>query len=263
MCGRVGADVVYVEVDTETLVPFVCKGSGAMRRAYSLPFDTYGGPVTISPRASVSFEDVIEPLGLETARVADFAAGVHSSNGARHMARSHIVGLSDGIDGVVARYSAANARLIRQAGERGVQVSVMTDASGVREFHRLHVETVSRYGARSLPLAFFESLFARTAPSGRAVFYLAHREGRVVAGNIVLRFRDRAYDWMWVYDERFLDLRATNLMIDRAIRDEVVRGAAELNLGASPNERLGSVRFKQSFGAVPFGYAVYSHTGTR
>ena len=39
------------------------------------------------------------------------------------------------------------------------------------------------------------------------------------------------------------------------------RGSRFLNLGASPNDRLGSVRFKQSFGATPFPYTVYAHTG--
>jgi hypothetical protein len=67
---------------------------------------------------------------------------------------------------------------------------------------------------------------------------------------------------MWVYDERHASLRATNLLIDRAIRDEAARGSFELNLGASPNDRLGSVRFKQSFGAQPFAYRVYAHTMT-
>lgn len=256
-----GADLVYVEIDSDAMLPFVCKGGGALRRAYSLPFDTYGGPVSAGPQPAVSFERVVESLGLETVRVADFADGVCSSNGALRPARSHIVDLSGGYDDAVHRYTDSNLRLIRQADRHGVRVAVMNDPRGVREFHRLHVRTVARYGARPLPLRFFEAVHARMAPSGRAVFYLAYHNGRVVGGNLVFRFRDRAYDWMWVYDDKFLDLRATNLMIDRAIRDEAARGGTGLNLGASPNERLGSVRFKQSFGATSHPYAVYTHAG--
>jgi CelD/BcsL family acetyltransferase involved in cellulose biosynthesis len=258
---HLGAEIVFVEVNDETMVPFVCHGQGALRRAYSLPFDTYGGPVTAQANGQVLFEQAIAPLGRSSARVVDFSARMASSNGAARSASSHIVDVSAGYEAAAARYSDANQRLIRQAGERGVRVEVMTDASRVFAFHRLHLRTVARYGARALPRAFFDAVFATLVPADLATFYLARRGDEVIAANLVLRYGGRACDWMWVYDERFPQLRATNLLIDHAIRDEAARGSRELNLGASPNDRLGSVRFKQSFGAVPFSYAVYVRTG--
>jgi hypothetical protein len=258
---RLGADLVFVEVDDETMVPFVCRGQGALRRAYSLPFDTYGGPVSAHPVEPVLFEGAIEPLGRSSARVVDVGEHMVSVNGAAQPALSHVVDVSVGYAAAAARYSDANQRLVRQAAERGVRVEVMTDASRVAAFHRLHLRTVARYGARALPRAFFDAVHATLVPADLATFYLARRGDEVIAANLVLRFRGRACDWMWVYDERFPQLRATNLLIDRAIRDEAARGSRELNLGASPNDRLGSVRFKQSFGATPFRYTVYVHTG--
>jgi hypothetical protein len=255
-----GAEIAFIELDAETLVPFVCKGSGALRRAYSLPFDTYGGPVTAGSNGPVSFEGIIERLRSPSVRLADFGAAVASSNGALRPMVSHIVDLSGGYDRAAGRYTDANRRNIRQARENGVRVAPVSQHTVVREFYRLHLRTVKRHGARPLPPAFFESVFARLAPVGAATFYLTFHHERVVAGNLVLRHQDRSYDWMWVYDDRFASLRATNLMLDQAIRDEAARGARELNLGASPNDRLGSVRFKQSFGAGPFSYTVYTHT---
>jgi CelD/BcsL family acetyltransferase involved in cellulose biosynthesis len=258
---RLGADIAFVEVNDETMVPFVCHGRGALRRAYSLPFDTYGGPVTARPNGRVLFESAIEPLGRSSARVVDFSARMSSENGAARPASSHIVDVSAGYEAAALCYSDANQRLIRQAVERGVRIEVMTDASQLAAFHRLHLRTVARHGARALPRAFFDAVFAVLVPADLATFYLARHGEEVIAGNLVLRYRDRACDWMWVYDERFSHLRATNLLIDRAIRDEAARGSRELNLGASPNDGLGSVRFKQSFGAVPFFYTVFVHTG--
>ena len=257
-----GADVQFITIDAETMVPFVCRGTGALRRAYSLPFDTYGGPVTPNRAPRVSFEGIIERVDIPSVRVADFGDAVASSNGALHPAVSHIVDLSGGYERTAAGYGDANRRNIRQAEKSGVRVQAVSRPAVAREFYRLHLRTVKRYGARSLPSAFFESVLARLVPSGAATFYLAFHEERVVGGNLVLRHRDRSYDWMWVYDDRFAPLRATNMMIDHAIRDEAGRGSRELNLGASPNDRLGSVRFKQSFGAFPFRYAVYSHTAS-
>ncbi len=258
---HLGADLAFVEIDSETMVPFVCRGRGALRRAYSLPFDTYGGPVTAHANGPVSFERTVAPLGNASARVVDFAARMASSNGAARRVTSHVVDLSQGYAAAAARYSESNQRLIRQARDHGVRIDIVDDAAQVRAFHALHLRTVARYSARPLPRAFFDAAFASLVPAGLATFYLARHDDRVVAGNLVLRHRSNSFDWMWVYDDRHLQLRATNLMIDRAIRDEAARGSRELNLGASPNERLGSVRFKQSFGAEPFDYTVYAHTG--
>ena len=258
---RLGAELAFVEVDDATMLPFVCRGRGALRRAYSLPFDTYGGPVTAHANGPVSFESVVEPLGNASARVVDFAAGMASVNGAARTVSSHVVDLSRGYQDAASRYSDSNQRLIRQAVDRGVSLAVVDDASQVQAFYAMHLRTVARHGARPLPRAFFDAVFASLVPAGPATMYLARHEGTVVAGNLVLRYRDRSYDWMWVYDDRHLHLRATNLMIDRALRDEAARGSRFLNLGASPNDRLGSVRFKQSFGATPFPYTVYAHTG--
>ena len=256
---HLGAELAFIEVDSETMLPFVCRGRGAFRRAYSLPFDTYGGPVTARPNGPVSFERAVEPLGNASTRVVDFASGMASLNGAARRVTSHVVDLSKGAESAVQRYSDSNHRLIRQARDHRVRIDVIEDAAQVRAFYALHLRTVARHGARPLSRAFFDAVFASLVPVGLATFYLARHDGNVVAGNLVLRHHDRAYDWMWVYDERYLHLRATNLLIDRAVRDEAARGALQLNLGASPNDRLGSVRFKQSFGATPFDYVVYAH----
>jgi CelD/BcsL family acetyltransferase involved in cellulose biosynthesis len=255
-----GADLVFVEIDPETMVPFVCKGRGALRRAYSLPFDTYGGPVSARANGRIGFESAIAPLGGMSARIVDFSAGVTSMNGAARPTSTHIIELSQGYEAALSRYADSNRRLIRQALDHGVEVDELSDERELVAFQRMHLRTVARHGARPMPRRFFDAVLTRLVPHGLATFHLARQGDVVIAGNLVLRHGDRAYDWMWVYDERYLSLRATNLMIDRAVRDEIARGSRELNLGSSPNDRLGSVRFKQSFGAVPFAYSVYAQT---
>jgi len=258
---HLGADVAFVEADKETMVPFVLRGHGALRRAYSLPFDTYGGPVTPHPNGHrLLFENAIEPLGNASVRLVDYRSGVSSTNGAARNLTCHIVDLSKGYKAAAVRYHDSNSRLIRQAPERGVRVRVMNDEASLETFYQLHLRTVARYGARGLSRQFFRALFHTLVPAQLATFYLAYRGDVAVAGNLVLRWKGRASDWMWVYDDRHSPLRATNLLIDRAIQDEIARGSTELNLGASPNDRLGSVRFKQSFGAQPFAYTIYTHT---
>ena len=254
------AQIVFVEVDKETLVPFVCKGRGMLRRAYSLPFDTYGGPVATKRNDLVSFERVMEQLGFPSTRVVDYSQRMRTGNGRTETATTHIVEIGEGYDRVYAAYSEANKRVLRQASERGVRVLPMYDDSELGLFYRLYTHTVSKYNVWPFPLDFFRALYQRMVPRGLACFYLAWHNGEAVAGNLVLRFNGEACDWMWVYDQARRELRATNAVIDHSIREEIERGAYRFNLGASPDDRLGSVRFKKSFGASEYRYNIFTQT---
>jgi hypothetical protein len=172
-----------------------------------------------------------------------------------------MVALTDGYEATLCRYSDSCRRLVRQAERRGVTVSVMEGDGELEAFHRLHVRTVGRRGARAFPLGFFRDIHRNLVLRGLARFYLARQGDDIVGGNLVLRYRERACDWMWVYDDRRSDLRVTNAMIDRAIRDEIGYGSVELNLGTSPDDRQGSVRFKSSFGAVERPYQIFARQG--
>jgi len=255
-----GADVAFVALGDEAMVPFVCKGRGAMRRAWSLPYDTYGGIVGGGGTVPVSFGAIVDALGIQSARVVDFAGRIETA-GERENVTTHIVALDGTYGEVSSRYQDSNRRLIRQAGERGVTIGLMRDEAELGAFHHLHELTVGRKGSQAFSLEFFRRLYHNLVPAGLATFYLARHGDDVVGGNLILRLGERAYDWMWVYDSTRSELRVTNAMIDRAIHDEANRGSTSLNLGSSPEYRLGSIRFKQSFGAEAFAYCIFSRTG--
>jgi hypothetical protein len=258
-----GETLVFVAIGENAMAPFVCKGRGPFRRALSSPFDTYGGPVASDPGPVVSFAAMRRALGVPTARVVDFAGRVYADEDgcARIPARTHIVDLMDGYAVASARYSDANRRLIRQSGERGVTVAALAGAHEVPVFHRLYRRTMTRWRRpQRYGLAFFRALYDAMVPRDLATFTLAWKDGVAVAGNLVLWFRNQGYDWMWAYDDRRLDVRATNALIDRAVRDAAARGAGSLNLGATPDANEGSTRFKKSFGASARDYTVYAST---
>ncbi len=247
-----GASLVFVETGRDAMVPFVCKGRGRLRRAWSLPFDTYGGVVGDPDGARATFGGMRAALRCPSVRIADYAGTIGIDCGTVVTVNTQMIDLSGGYPAVTSRYTSTNRRLIRQADERGVRVERMQDSADLEAFHFLHRLTAGRWGARPYPLAFFRRVWEGMVPEDLATFYLARdAAGEVVGGNLVLRYRDESIDWMWVYDSRRSELRVTNALIDVAVRDECRRGMRSLNLGTSPDERLGSVRFKQSFGAVP------------
>jgi hypothetical protein len=173
---HLGADIAFVEADKETMVPFVLRGHGALRRAYSLPFDTYGGPVTPHPNVHrMMFENAIEPLGNASVRLVDYRSDVASTNGAARNLTCHIVDLSRGYQAAAAGYQDSNARLIRQASERGVKVRVMNDEAASRRSTSSRCRTVALRCADSH--AILRAVPTRSCRTAGYV-YIAHRGDR-------------------------------------------------------------------------------------
>jgi hypothetical protein len=244
-------EVEFVDAG-DVMIPFVCKGTGVFRRGFSLPYDTYGGAV--SGASQLSYDDVIESLGIPSARIVDFGARTNGTRCVVEHATTHIVHLHDDYDSVASRYAQMNRRAIRQAERRGLVVSEAGDGD-VATFYRFYLDSCRRYGSPPLPLRFFDAVNRIMVPKGLARFYIARHNERPVAGNLVLRYGERAYDWTWGYD------RSTNAMVDRAIRDEIAQGTVEFNLGASPANNNGNAQFKENFGAKSYTYPILSRTG--
>ena len=254
----------FVEVDRDTLVPFVCVGSGPLRRAYSLPYDTYGGPVTRSPAgAPISFPDLAAVLRIPTVRVVDFHGALTPEGAAVERKTTHIVALDvdGGYDAVHRTYSKRNREALRQGERRGIEVTIASDRTDVDAFRKLYEHTSQQHGTRPLPPGFFEAVHEFMSPVGMARFYLARHEGNPIAGHLTLQRGQDAYAWGLGYDDAFLQLRPANALIDRAIRDAVSNGAARFNLGMSPSSGRGILRFKQSFGTEPYEYQILIREG--
>jgi hypothetical protein len=141
---HLGADLAFIEVDDETMVPFVCRGQGAFRRAYSLPFDTYGGPVTPRPNGPVVFET--RCTGQCVGAMVDYRWGVSSSR------RRALAPVHRRSPRVARPLSLPRGQRRHPAGRGAVCVEVMRQA-GLEAFYRLHLRTVAlrraRFHARS------------------------------------------------------------------------------------------------------------------
>ena len=253
-------DLEFVEANGGTLVPFVCKGHGPLRRAYSLPYDTYGGPVSTNG-FKVSFDEVVKALDVPSVRLVDYSQVCAKSDSNVEKTSTHLIDLSDGYDAVRSRYTKMNHRAIKQAGQRGLRIKLVEKEEDLPAFHRLYCNTCSKHGTRPLPLRFFESIFRTMVPKKMARFYVAIHGGGVIASNLVLYYKNRAYDWAWAYDETYLYLRPTNALIDRAIRDAAAAGAVSFNLGSSPSNGKGIIDFKENFGAMKYTYDIITKFG--
>jgi len=253
-------ELVFLEVDGSTIIPFICKGKGRLRRCYSLSFDTYGGPVSCGD-ADVSFNEVVRTLKIPSVRMVDFSSNVTDPSNPAVEITAHIVDLTGGEDKVHGAYSKRNREALRQAGRRGIRIEKMESREFLDEFYSLHAHTARRHRTLPHPKSILEMIFKIMTPKDMAAFYFARREGVAVACNLILRDKKTAYDWLLGYKEDSLNFRPTNALIDRSIRDEIQAGSEIFNLGASPSQHQGIVKFKESFGAKPFPYRIFFKAG--
>lgn len=252
-------ELIFLEID-DTLIPFICKGKGPFKRCRSLPYDTYGGPLTTKD-IKIKFEEVVETLKAPLIRIVDFWGYVESRSYKALSVSAHLLDISHGYEEVRKSYSKGLKKALKQAENRGVVVRKIVDENFLPVFYNLYSQTVKKFGKRPFPYPLIKSIFEVMVPKNMANFYLAWYNDEPVGSNLILRGKEEAYGWVLGYREDYLYVRPTNAMIDKAICDEVEVGTKIFNLGATPMEKPGVVRFKESFGAKKYEYRVFSKIG--
>lgn len=139
---------------------------------------------------------------------------------------------------------------VRQAEDHGLTVRRATDARDVRHYHALAVRAVRRRGGLPKPLSLYQRIFRDLVPPGLARYDLVEHQGRAIGGSLHFTFGGTGINWLTVSDERVLNLRPNNLIIARVIRDLCEAGYKEYNLGGSPPDAEGLIRFKEGWGTT-------------
>jgi hypothetical protein len=253
-------ELVFLEVDGGTIIPFICKGRGKLRRCYSLSFDTYGGPVS-GGDARVSFHEVVRALRIPSVRMVDFGSNVADRSNSAFEIDAHIIDLTGGEDEVQKGYTKKNREALRQSERRGIRIEKIEGQDLLDEFYSLHAHTARLHGTFPHPKSILEMIYNIMKPKHMAEFYIARQQNEAVACNLILRDKKAAYDWLLGYKVDSLKLRPTNALIARSIRDEIEAGSETFNLGASPSRHKGIVKFKESFGAKRFTYRIFVKAG--
>lgn len=159
------------------------------------------------------------------------------------------------LDEVFAGFNQEWRRNIRKAEKSGVEVERGTIAD-LAEFHRLYLETAERDRFTARPLAYFERMFRslnKVAPD-RLRVYLARHGGRLLASTLWVRMGDHVWYSYGASSNEGRELRPSNAIQWRMIKDAHEAGAATYDLrGISdtldPADPLfGLIRFKLGTG---------------
>ena len=129
----------------------------------------------------------------------------------------------------------------------------------MRIFYNLHILTRKKHGLPPQPYKFFHNLWRIMHPRGLFNFLLAEHDSKVIAGAILLKFKDTVYYQESVSDSRFLKKYSPNhFLIWKAIEMACNEGFKYFDFGRTSPKDRGLIDFKRRWGTeeheIPYLY---------
>jgi len=152
-------------------------------------------------------------------------------------------------------------RNVKKAAKAGVEVTLGTEAD-LPAFHRLYLETAARDHFTGRPLPYFQRMWSamRAEDPDRIRLYLAHHEGDLVAATTLVRVGRHAWYSYGASSTAKRDVRGSNAVQWRMLRDAAESGAAVYDLRgitdtlAEDDPHFGLIQFKLGTGGEAVEY---------
>ena len=147
-------------------------------------------------------------------------------------------------------------RAIKKAGKEELEIFTGRNESDLKAFYRLHLMTRKKHGVPIQPYRFFRNLWNALTPRDMLTLFLARYRNQVVSGIIVLWFKGIARYKFGASDERFMHLRANQLLMREAIQLAQRRGCLTFNFGRANCANKGLAQYKSRWGTekMPLPY---------
>ena len=167
---------------------------------------------------------------------------------------TYILDLSPGIDAIWKKFGRGQKSNIMQAGKKGVTIRRAESLQDIEHYGAIYDDTLERWGEKAtirFPQALFTNLFRTCDP--HSTFWLAEKEGQIIAGIPVLQWSDNLIYWHGCSLQEFFKYYPNNLLHYTVIQWAYENNVRYYDMGPSLGME-GLLKFKKSFGAenVPF-----------
>ncbi len=256
-------------------------GAGAIRDAVALM--QVDGRLTKRRLVGLPFSDVCPPLLEATAESAGLVSALKSAAAEANASHvelrgpavfpldssgfsggqafyQHIIPIAASAEETAKGFHSSARRAIRKAEREGLSVREANGLDDMREFYRLTVLTRKKHGLLPQPWRFFANIHKHMIETGAGHLLLADFEGRPIAGDLLLRFRDQMVYKFNASDPQFLHLRPNNILLWQAIQLSASLGCRSLDLGRCDMDNEGLRRFKLLWGSDEQTLRYYTHT---
>lgn len=243
-------------------LPFFYARRGPVRTAWSLPFHTYGGPVSVTGDADLpllqAYGKVLSGADVVKVGWVDFG-GLGSAAGGEWEAadcHTHVIDISPGFDALwEGKIDRQRKKRARRAERLGVTVRRMQTDDDVRRYYSVYHDRIERWGGGDrYPEQLFFELLTRGRDSTR--LYLAFCGEEFLGGHLNFYFRDMVTSWNGVTSIESNHLQPATALYIHCIKEACDEGYSRYNLGASLNKQS-LIDYKESLGGDVFRYTQF------
>ena len=160
----------------------------------------------------------------------------------------HSIDLNPALDALFQRCHKGSIQgMIHRAEREALRCETGASEAHLRAFYGLLLLTRRRHQVPPQPIGWFRNLLE--CMGDRLRISLASKDGRPVAGIVLLRHRDTLVYKYGASDARFHSLGAMPFLFWNAIREAKTTGIRRLDLGRSDSDNAGLITFKNRLGA--------------
>jgi len=159
---------------------------------------------------------------------------------------THILDLSVDLEDTLKRLSKKVHLGIKRSEHPDVSVSTSTNIEDLKKFYELNCVTKQCLGVPCHPRTFLKNLYS--AFDGKVHLYLSQYEKQVIAGGIMVSYKDHVLYGYSASDPGYLHLHPYHIFIWKSIEDAYVQGHRFYDFGRTSYVSLGLIQFKRHRG---------------
>ena len=129
-----------------------------------------------------------------------------------------------------------------------INIHEVQDETDLKKFYILYVKHRRRLHLLPEPYDYFKAIFDYLIIPGFGFVHLAEIGGQIIAGDINLSFNDTMLVKFGVYDDKFLQYKAQDLLTWNAIKRACIEGRRYYDFGRTFPENHGLVNYKRRWG---------------
>ncbi len=220
-------------------------------RGVSLPFTDFCEPIV---SGDLQFKEVLQELityGRQQGwKYLELRGGQSLLPGTKPSEEvwDHTLNLSPDENNVFSALKDSTRRNVKKAIKKGVEVKILNSAEAIRNFYRLNCITRKHHGVPPQPYHFFRNVYEHVIAKDLGFVSLAFFQGKSIAGNMYFHFNEKAIYKYGASDQRYQDLRASNLVMWESIKWYCLNGFEELHFGRTELKHQGLRQFKIGWG---------------
>lgn len=143
---------------------------------------------------------------------------------------------------------------VRKAEKNGVTITEANCLDDIKDYYRLHVDTYLKTGVYPHPYQYFEAIWNYFKPIGLCKFFLAKKDGKLIAADNIAIYKNKSLYWTACSSEESMKTGASKLLQWKIIEWAHDNGITEHEVGEvfpdapKGDKRHGLTEFKQTFG---------------